>query len=372
MEREPVAGGLCNLRNGRGIVEVAPGCGVGQQEVVADEVHQDGDVVLVETHPRADAIDHFDADRGVVAREPLADVVQEGPDQEEIRSFDGVGQPRSERDGLQEMTVHGVGVVGVALGLVPDGRPLWNKADEQTVLVERLDFVDGGSAQSQQLDEGVAGLIRPRIARWRHAIGQAMERCLGDGTVRPRRSRRQAQRQRGVVGDRGQGGQGDLPVDLNHVGSEISRYVVRSLVDRRAAEAAFRLGAGVPQAAPAPYVVTDPGDLAARRRDGQHQGVGIFERERRGHLVLVLEEQLVVLTLGQPVQLHPDVGKQRRGALERGQVCVVGQEWGEGRDGTQHADVAQTAVALLQVGLEEEGHVPGGGPAPGHLLLEQG
>ncbi len=219
MQREPVAGGLRDPRNGGGVVEVAPGCGVGQQEVVAHEVDEDGDVVLVEAHPRADAVDHLDADGGVVAREPLADVVQEGPDQEEVGPIDGVGEAGRQCGGLEQMTVDGVGVVGVALGLVPDGGPFGNQADEQSVLVERLDLVDGGPAESEQLDEGGARLLGPRIARRGHAVGQAMERGLGDGAVRPGGSRRQAQRQRGVVGDRGQGSQGDLPVDLNHVGS---------------------------------------------------------------------------------------------------------------------------------------------------------
>ena len=78
-----------------------------------------------------------------------------------------------------------------------------------------------------------------------------------------------------------------------------------------------------------------------------------------------------MLALGQAVQLDPDVGEERGRALEGGQVRVVGQQRGEGRDGAQHADVAQPAVALLEVGLEEEGHVTGGGASLGHLLLEQ-
>ena len=38
----------------------------------------------------------------------------------------------------------------------------------------------------------------------------------------------------------------------------------------------------------------------------------------------------------------------------------------------QHADVAEPAVALLQVGLEEERHVAGRGAPLGHLDLEEG
>ena len=314
---------------------------------------------------------HLDADRGVVARESLADVVQEGPDQQEVGPIDGVGETGRQCGGLQQMTVDGVGVVGVALGLVPDRGPFGNQADEQSVLVQRLDLVDGGPAEAEQVDEGGERLLGPRIPRRGHAVGQAMERCLGDGPVRPGGGRRQAQGERGVVGDRGQGSQGYLPVDLDHVGPQIGRNQVRGLVGRRAAETALGLRARVPQAAPTPHVVTDPCDLAPGRRDGEHQCVGVLEPERGCDLVLVLQQQLVVLTLGQPMELHPDIGQERRGAVDGRQVRVILQERGEGRDGPQHADVAQTAVTLLQVGLEQEGHVAGGGPSFGHLLLEE-
>ncbi len=37
--------------------------------------------------------------------------------------------------------------------------------------------------------------------------------------------------------------------------------------------------------------------------------------ERGRHLILVLQQQLVVFSLGQPVQLDPDIGEERRSAL---------------------------------------------------------
>ena len=78
-----------------------------------------------------------------------------------------------------------------------------------------------------------------------------------------------------------------------------------------------------------------------------------------------------MLPAGQPVELDPDVGEEGGRALERPQVGVVGQERRVGRDGPQDADVAQAAVTLLEVGLEQEGHVSGGGSALGHLDLEE-
>ncbi len=53
------------------------------------------------------------------------------------------------------------------------------------------------------------------------------------------------------------------------------------------------------------------------------------------------------------------------------EIGIVGQFGCVGGDGAQHAHVAQAAVALLQVGLEEEGHVAAAGPAGAHLVLEQ-
>ena len=129
MEGQPVADGLCDTSNGRGIVEVASGGGVRQQEVLADEVDQHGDVGWSEPHARRDAVDDLDPDGGVIAREPLADVVQEGTDEEKVRPFDGVGELGRQCGGFQEVTIDGVGVVGVALGFVANGRPFGDQPD---------------------------------------------------------------------------------------------------------------------------------------------------------------------------------------------------------------------------------------------------
>ena len=171
VQGQPVADGLCDTGDGGGIVEIAPGGGVRQQEVLANEVDQDGDVGRSESHARGDAVDHLDADCGVIAREPLADVVQEGADEEEVRPFDGVGELGGQCGGLQEVTVDGVGVVGVALGLVADGRPLGDQPHQQTVLVEGLDLVDGGTAEAQAARRGRRA-SRPSMGRPAVACGR--------------------------------------------------------------------------------------------------------------------------------------------------------------------------------------------------------
>ena len=73
---------------------------------------------------------------GVVAREALADVVQERADEEQVGPLDRVGQLGGQRGGLEEVPVDGEGVVGVALRLVAHGGPLGDQANQQAVLVE--------------------------------------------------------------------------------------------------------------------------------------------------------------------------------------------------------------------------------------------
>ncbi len=103
---------------------------------MAHEVHQHVDVGRRETHARGDAVDDLHADGRVVAGKALADVVQEGADEEQVGPLHRVGQLGGQRGGFEQVPVHREGVVGVALRLVPDGGPLGNETNEQAVLVE--------------------------------------------------------------------------------------------------------------------------------------------------------------------------------------------------------------------------------------------
>ncbi len=139
--------------------------------------------------------DDLDADGGVVAREPLADVVQQGADEEEVGPFDVLGQSGGQCGGLEQVPVDGEAVVGVALRLVAHGGPFGQEPHEETVLVERLDLVDGGRALGEQVDQGLARLVGPGVSRRWHAVGQAVEGALGDGTVEPGGGGGQAERE---------------------------------------------------------------------------------------------------------------------------------------------------------------------------------
>ena len=115
------------------------------------------------------------------------------------------------------------------------------------------------------------------------------------------------------------GSEGDLAVDVHHVGADGAIGVAasaRSVAPPRRSRRR-RPGRRIPQPAPAPHVVADPGDLAPGRRDGGHEGVGVGEVQGGGDLVLILEEQPVLFAPGDPVQLHPDPGEDG-GGLGRG------------------------------------------------------
>ena len=90
--------------------------------------------------------------------------------------------------------------------------------------------------------------------------------------------------------------------------------------------------------------------------------VGVLVVEGGGHRVLLLEQQPVAGPAGDAVQLDPGreqhvvVGGQRRVvALEHDRLGQLGPA-----DGVH---VAQPAAALLEVGLEQEGHLAGLGLA---------
>ena len=70
--------------DGGGVVEVTSGGGIGQQEVIAHQADEDGDVWGLEPHSPTDVADDPHPDFGVVARESLADVMEECPDQQEV------------------------------------------------------------------------------------------------------------------------------------------------------------------------------------------------------------------------------------------------------------------------------------------------
>ena len=216
-----------------------------------------------------DALDHLHADRGVVAREALADVVEQGADEEEVGPLDPSGQAGGERGGLEQVPVDGEAVVGVALGLVAHGGPLGEEAHEESVLVQRLDLVDRGRAEGEQVDQGRGG---SRRSRGRPAAGMRSARRWSEPLAMGRSSwaavaaRRRAQR--GVVRDRRAGVSATSPSTSTMSGPSSARRpsATEPVAAGRRRKRRFGAGASGPRAAAAATRRRSPRRSGARRR----------------------------------------------------------------------------------------------------------
>ena len=93
-QRGEVARGFGDVGDGVVVGEVAAGGHVGQQQVVADHLLEHLGVAFGEAHAGAHDRHLLDADVDVVARVALADVVQEGADDEQVGAVDPVDHRR--------------------------------------------------------------------------------------------------------------------------------------------------------------------------------------------------------------------------------------------------------------------------------------
>ena len=272
--------------------QVAPRRHLGQQEVVAHHVLEDGDVVDDEPHPLADRAHDPDADLGVIARIALPDVVEEHAGHEQIRSRHPIDERRRVRRRLAQVTVDREAVEGVALRLAPHRRPFRQDPHEEVTLVERLDHLDRRSSRQQQAREERPGLVGPGRGHIGRGGGQAVERVPLDASVGLGRHGRDAEQQQRV--GRGVGRRGDAHAALaqHHLGGE------NLVVGHPPAAGAAQRGVH-----PFPDLVARPRDRSGRGADRPHELVGIGIAEHGRHLVLLLEQQSVTGSLGDAVQL---------------------------------------------------------------------
>ncbi len=163
-EGERVLHGGGHLLDGGGVVEVAPGGDVGQEQVVAHHRLQHRHVGGVEPEPRSDRGQQVDAHVGVVARVALADVVQQGADHEQVGPVGARHEPGRVGRRLHEVPVDGEAVVGVALRLAPHGFPLGQDVHPQAQLVEGLDHRDGRVTGQEEVDEAPPARRRARAS----------------------------------------------------------------------------------------------------------------------------------------------------------------------------------------------------------------
>ena len=327
------------------VAQVPAGGDVGQQQVVAHERGQHVDVGPGQAEAVPDALDQVDTDDRVVPRVPLAEVVEERAEHEEVGPRDPVGELGRVGRRLPQVPVDGVAVVGVALGPGPDGRPLGQQARDQVPLVQRLEHGDGVVALQEQGDQVVAGPGRPRIGPRRHLGRQPLEGAPVDVEPLAGRGRGDAQEQGRVTRGVGVVVQADLAEPGADTGGD------GLLPSVPLAELALR------DAHPVPRLVADPRDRAGRGADRGHQQVGVGEPEPGRHPVLVLQRQHITRAAGQAVQL--DAGGQQHlvGLAQRLLVALGQQVVGGQRRPRQGVDVAEPSPPLLQVGLEQEGHL---------------
>src|SRR5664280_1489323 len=354
------------FRRGR-IVEVAAGGRVGQEKVQPDQVHDHVDVFGRQPEAGGDVRRDLHPHLGVVAREPFADVVEQGAEQQQVDAVDPVGQGGCVGGRLEEVPVDGVPVVGVSLGLVPDSRPFGEVPLQQAALVQGFEGGDGRGSRGEDPDQCGPEVVRPGHGRVGRFAAQQVERVPRDGEVLLGGHRRQPERERRVSADVGGGGKDDFflgDADAGVVGQR-GEWSGRRL----AAASPTSAGLGPRPCAPtAPGVVALPGDGTSRRGHGQHQRVGVRLPERLGNLVLLLEEQLVQLPARPPVQLDPDRGENHPGVLDGHCVDVVGQHGHGLHHGGEGGDVPQAPVGLLQVRFEQEPDIPRGQVPFGDLV----
>lgn len=129
--------------DGRRVVQVAPGRGVDQQQVVPYEGAQYVDVPRVEADPHGDVTRDRLPRHGVVPRPALADVVQESGHQEQVGAADPAGEGRGPHGRLDEVAVHRPGVDGVALRAAPYPFPVGQQSCDQAFRLHGLPDRDG-------------------------------------------------------------------------------------------------------------------------------------------------------------------------------------------------------------------------------------
>ena len=248
-------------------------------------------------------------------------------------------------------------MVGVALRLAAHVGPLRDDRLPEAALVEGLDDVDGGRPARNRS-------TKRRRASSDHGVG--IGRCVGQSVE-------------GVAVDPGlvaSGGHGDAQHEEGLAGrvraeGELHRAFAQddpgghvAVAEQPAPEHALERGADA-----GPEVVAHPGDGARRGGERPHHGVGVGVPERGGDRVLLLEQESVAGPAGAAVQLDPGGQQREVGGLDLGRVAV--EEGGLGLLGpADGVDVAQAAAAVLEVGLEEEGHLAGLGVAVGDALVQ--
>ena len=285
-------------------------------------------------------------DHAVVAGPALADVVQQRGDQQQVGPVDVAGQLRGGGGGLDQVPVDGEPVPGVALRQRAHPVPLGQQPGEQPLLVQLLEDGDGRAAAGQQPQEGPAHL-RPATAR--APAGECTASTLsvyGESSRSARAAAAAARSSRpgSAAGRAPWASTTSSPCRTTPSASgsrRTRRYRPRG---RRTSAASTRR-----QVSSATKASRRPARLTSRSSASSSGSPSAV-----GHRPLLLADEHVARPAGAPAQLVADVEQEGVGLLHLG-ARLVG-ELGGG-DGAQHLPLAQAAVGLLEVGLEQEGEL---------------
>ncbi len=336
--------------HGGRVLQVAPGGRVDEQQVMAYEGGEHGHVLAVEADPRGDVLGDDLAGHRVVPGPALADVVQQGGDQEEVGAVDAAGELGGPDGRLDQMPVDGPDVHGVALRAAADPLPVREETGDQSLRLQRLPHVDRRAAGAEQGHKLLARLGGPGRGQGAHGGRQAPHGVQGEREPGLRGGGRGTQGEHGVAFRARSAGEHHLAVLLHHALGQRGALGGRLPAAQHGAQP--RPHGARPQYTPH----FTPGDITGVRDDARRlihlpqQGVRVEQPELGGDLVLFLEREPVGRAPGGEVQGVAYVEQPAPGvveALARG----VGQP-GCG-DGAQDGGVAQTAAGFLQVGFQE-------------------
>ena len=245
--------------------------------MVPHEVNENVDIGRPETHPGPDHPHQLNADVCVVTRVALAEVMQPRSNQEKIGATNPADHIRRVRRRLAEVTVDGEPVIGIALWLRSNRRPLRKNPRQQVVVVQRLHHRQHVLPSPENRDESISRKFRPGVRHDRGLVGQAPQGFPGNRrTVQGCGSRRPKQ-QRWIGSRVGVVDQNDLAT----LDGKIRRHL-HGASETRGEAPVQRVGQ-----TPEGFLRT-PRDRLCRCRNHRHQCVGRCHAEALGHSVLVL------------------------------------------------------------------------------------
>ncbi len=150
-----------NRCHGGRVVKVTTGGDIRQQEVVAHQQFESAHVAGVKAHALGDVSCHVGADDAVITRVALADVMQEGPHEKQVRSGDVSCSLSGVDSRLHQVAIHRELVHGVALWERSDRLPFRNEAGNNARVIQRLQHRYGRPTCTQERHPRLADVVVP-------------------------------------------------------------------------------------------------------------------------------------------------------------------------------------------------------------------